>query len=172
MCWGQTQLHTVRTSDDPQPLSLGFFVFGWGCFPLGMLLPSPRWLHRLCHYRSRVASVAPLLGPPAELSGPFLSGNDPTEGSLRVAAVRVAGGLMPFRGLDFTLDLLCVERGPSFMRRAAEERLTLLSKDQRQDFHYCILKVSRDSMRLEEGKDREGHAGELTKAWSAHPTSL
>ena len=40
------------------------------------------------------------------------------------------------------------------MRRAAEERLTLLSKDQRQDFHYCILKVSRNSMRLEEGKDR------------------
>ena len=39
------------------------------------------------------------------------------------------------------------------MRRAAEERLTLLSKDQRQDFHYCILKVSRNSMRLEEGKD-------------------
>ena len=51
------------------------------------------------------------------------------------------------------------------MRRAAEERLTLFAKGQRQGFHYCIPKVSRESTRLEEGKDgshQKGRAGTLS----------
>lgn len=155
--------HTVRSSDDPQPLSLGFFVFGWGCFLREMILPSPWWLRR-----SRVASVASLLRPPAKLSGLFLL-KRPTEGSLAAAALQVAGVV----SVAWTSRLVSrVWRGgPSFMRRAAEECLTLLSKDQRQDFHYCILKASRDSMRLEEGKRREksgGRTGEQAEAWAPH----
>lgn len=105
MCWGQTQPHTVRTSDDPQPLSLGFVVFGWGCFPLGMISRLPWWLRRLCRYRSSVASVASWV---LLLSCQACSCRETTPQSAHSQRQLSEGGSLPFCGPDFTPDLPCV----------------------------------------------------------------